>query len=81
MHDINKLVGSFRALIERGHSLIVIEHNIGLIEQADYIIDLGPEGGVNGGTVLATGTPEEVNQNKKSSLYQYLFKTKTETDF
>ena len=81
MHDINKLVGSFRALIERGHSLIVIEHNIGLIEQADYIIDLGPEGGVNGGTVLATGTPEEVNQNKKSSLYQYLFKNKTETDF
>ena len=74
MHDINKLVGSFRALIARGHSLIVIEHNIGLIEQADYIIDLGPEGGTNGGYILATGTPEEVNKNKKSSLYNYLFK-------
>lgn len=74
MHDINKLVGSFRALIARGHSLIVIEHNIGLIEQADYIIDLGPEGGTNGGCVLATGTPEQVNQNKKSSLYNYLLK-------
>ena len=74
MHDINKLVGSFRALIARGHSLIVIEHNIGLIEQADYIIDLGPEGGTNGGYILATGTPEEVNKNKKSSLYNYLLK-------
>ena len=76
MHDINKLVGSFRALIVRGHSLIVIEHNIGLIEQADFIIDLGPEGGANGGNILATGTPEEVNQNKNSSLYQFLFKKK-----
>jgi len=76
MHDINKLVGSFRALIARGHSLIVIEHNIGLIEQADFIIDLGPEGGANGGNILATGTPEEVNQNKNSSLYQFLFTKK-----
>jgi excinuclease ABC subunit A len=76
MHDINKLVGSFRALIVRGHSLIVIEHNIGLIEQADFIIDLGPEGGANGGNILATGTPEEVNKNKNSSLYQFLFKKK-----
>jgi excinuclease ABC subunit A len=72
MHDINKLVGSFRALIERGHSLIVIEHNISLIEQADHIIDLGPEGGTNGGYVLATGTPEEINKNKKSSLHKLL---------
>ena len=72
MHDIKKLVGSFRALIERGHSLIVIEHNVSLIEQADYIIDLGPEGGINGGHLLATGTPEEINTNKKSSLYKLL---------
>ena len=77
MHDINKLVGSFRALINRGHSLIVIEHNIGLIEQADYIIDLGPGGGTNGGNILAVGTPEQVNQDKKSSLYDYLFKKKS----
>ena len=72
MHDIKKLVGSFRALIERGHSLIVIEHNVSLIEQADHIIDLGPEGGINGGHLLATGTPEEINVNKKSSLYKLL---------
>ena len=74
MHDIKKLVGSFRALIDRGHSLIVIEHNASLIEQADYIIDLGPEGGINGGYLLATGTPEDINTNKKSSLYKLLFK-------
>jgi excinuclease ABC subunit A len=73
MHDIKKLVGSFRALIDRGHSLIVIEHNISLIEQADHIIDLGPEGGTNGGYLLATGTPEELNKNKKSSLFKLLF--------
>jgi excinuclease ABC subunit A len=72
MHDIKKLVGSFRALIERGHSLIVIEHNVSLIEQADQIIDLGPEGGINGGYLLATGTPEQINANKKSSLYKLL---------
>jgi len=70
MHDIKKLVGSFRALIERGHSLIVIEHNVSLIEQADHIIDLGPEGGMHGGQLLAIGTPEEINANKKSSLYK-----------
>lgn len=75
MHDINKLVGSFRALIENGHSLIVIEHNVSLIEQADYIIDLGPEGGNNGGNILATGTPEEIAKNKKSSLFEHLFKS------
>jgi excinuclease ABC subunit A len=73
MHDIKKLVGSFRALIERGHSLIVIEHNVSLIEQADHIIDLGPEGGMHGGQLLAIGTPEEINANKKSSLYKLLF--------
>jgi excinuclease ABC subunit A len=73
MHDIKKLVVSFRALIERGHSLIVIEHNVSLIEQADHIIDLGPEGGMLGGQLLAIGTPEEINANKKSSLYKLLF--------
>ena len=73
MHDIKKLVGSFRALIDCGHSLVVIEHNVSLIEQADYIIDLGPEGGINGGYLLATGTPEDINTNKKSSLYKLLF--------
>jgi excinuclease ABC subunit A len=48
---------------------------VSLIEQADYIIDLGPEGGNNGGNILATGTPEEIAKNKKSSLFEHLFKS------
>lgn len=71
-HDIKKLLASFDALIEKGHSIIVIEHNIDLIKCADYIIDLGPEGGENGGRLLATGTPEEIVQNKKSVIGRYL---------
>jgi excinuclease ABC subunit A len=71
-HDINKLLASFDALIEKGHSIIVIEHNLDLIKCADYIIDLGPEGGDNGGQLLATGTPEEVCKNKKSITGKYL---------
>ncbi len=73
-HDVKKLVGAFQALIEKGHSIFVIEHNISLIEQADYVIDLGPEGGINGGQLLAYGTPEEVALNKNSSLHPFLFK-------
>ena len=71
-HDIKKLLASFEALIDKGHSIIVIEHNLDLIKCADYIIDIGPEGGENGGYVLATGTPEEVAINKKSITGQYL---------
>jgi len=71
-HDIKKLLASFDALLEKGHSIIVIEHNIDLIKCADYIIDLGPEGGENGGEILATGTPEELVKNKKSSTGKYL---------
>ncbi|MBS7787051.1 excinuclease ABC subunit UvrA [Flavobacterium sp. CYK-55] len=71
-HDIKKLLASFDALIEKGHSIIVIEHNIDLIKCADYIIDLGPEGGENGGNLLAVGTPEEIVQNKKSITGKYL---------
>ena len=56
-HDIKKLLASFDALIEKGHSIIVVEHNIELIKCADHIIDLGPEGGKNGGTLVASGTP------------------------
>jgi len=65
-HDINKLLKSFQALIENGHSIIVIEHNLELIKCADYIIDLGPEGGENGGLLVAHGTPEELIKNKNS---------------
>jgi excinuclease ABC subunit A len=71
-HDIKKLLASFDALIEKGHSIIVIEHNLDLIKCADWIIDLGPEGGENGGQLLAVGTPEEIVKNKKSITGLYL---------
>ena len=71
-HDIKKLLTSFDALIDKGHSIIVIEHNLDLIKCADWIIDLGPEGGENGGYILATGTPEEIVKNKKSITGKYL---------
>jgi excinuclease ABC subunit A len=71
-HDIKKLLASFDALIEKGHSIIVIEHNLDLIKCADWIIDLGPEGGENGGELLASGTPEDIVKNKKSLTGFYL---------
>ncbi|WP_282787657.1 excinuclease ABC subunit UvrA [Flavobacterium croceum] len=71
-HDINKLLKSFDALTDKGHSIIVIEHNLDLIKCADYIIDLGPEGGENGGCLLASGTPEQIVKNKKSIIAPYL---------
>lgn len=71
-HDVNKLLASFQALIEKGHSVIVIEHNLDLIKCADYIIDIGPEGGKRGGELVAFGTPEEVAKNKKSVTGKYL---------
>ena len=71
-HDIKKLLASFDALIEKGHSIIVIEHNLDLIKCADWLIDLGPEGGENGGQILAVGTPEEVVKNKNSVTGHYL---------
>ena len=71
-HDIKKLLASFNALIEKGHSIIVIEHNIELIKCADYIIDLGLEGGKNGGNLIFQGTPEELARSKKSYTAKYL---------
>ncbi|UAM99406.1 excinuclease ABC subunit UvrA [Polaribacter litorisediminis] len=71
-HDIKKLLASFNALIDKGHSIIVIEHNIELIKCADYIIDLGLEGGKNGGSLIFQGTPEELARNKKSYTSKYL---------
>ena len=71
-HDINKLLLSFNALIEQGHTVIVVEHNLDLIKCADQLIDLGPEGGKNGGELLAMGTPEEVALVKSSFTGQYL---------
>lgn len=71
-HDIKKLLASFNALIERGHSIIVIEHNIELVKCADYIIDLGLEGGKNGGKLIFQGTPEELARNNDSYTAKYL---------
>jgi len=71
-HDIKKLLASFEALIDKGHSILVIEHNLDLIKCADWIIDLGPEGGENGGQLLAVGTPEAIVTNKKSVTAKYL---------
>ncbi len=71
-HDILKLINSFQALIEKGHSVIVIEHNVELIKSADYIIDLGKEGGEKGGEVLFQGTPEDLISCKESFTAQYL---------
>ena len=71
-HDINRLLKSFDALIERGHSVVVIEHNLDVIKCADYIIDLGPEGGDRGGSLVCTGTPEEVADCADSITGRYL---------
>ncbi|WP_410005076.1 excinuclease ABC subunit UvrA [Aequorivita nionensis] len=71
-HDIKKLLASFYALLDRGHTVIVVEHNLDLIKCADHIIDLGPEGGENGGRVVAEGTPEEVAKSKESFTASYL---------
>lgn len=71
-HDIKKLLTSFNALINKGHSIIVIEHNIELIKCADHIIDLGLQGGKNGGNLIFTGTPEDLIKNKDSFTAHYL---------
>ncbi len=71
-HDIKKLLASFYALLDRGHTVIVVEHNLDLIKCADHIIDLGPEGGENGGQVVVFGTPEEVVKSKESFTAIYL---------
>ncbi|MDC6467970.1 excinuclease ABC subunit UvrA [Flavobacteriaceae bacterium] len=71
-HDINKLLKSFYALLDKGHTVIVVEHNMDLIKCADHVIDLGIDGGEKGGDLIAQGTPEEVAKNKKSYTAAYL---------
>lgn len=71
-HDIHKLLVSFNTLIDKGHSIVVIEHNMDIIKNGDYIIDLGPEGGNKGGNIVATGTPEEIIKCKESLTGKYL---------
>ena len=71
-HDIKKLLKSFNELIAKGHSILVIEHNLDLVKCADHVIDLGLDGGKNGGTIIAQGTPEEVAKDKNSYTATYL---------
>ncbi len=71
-HDISKLLNCFQLLIERNNSVVIIEHNLDVIKCADYIIDLGPEAGENGGEIVATGTPEEIVENENSWTGKYL---------
>lgn len=72
--DIQVLLNAINRLIEKGHSVVVIEHNLDVVKSADYVLDLGPEGGKHGGQVVATGTPEEVAKNKDSLTGKYLKK-------
>jgi excinuclease ABC subunit A len=71
-HDIRKLLQSFNALIDLGHSILVIEHHPDVIKSADWVIDLGPEGGKNGGNVVFQGTPEGLAKCKESYTGKYL---------
>ena len=72
--DVHKLIEVLQRLVEAGNTVIVIEHNMDVIKTADHIIDLGPEGGTGGGTIVACGTPEEVANNPASYTGQYLKK-------
>jgi len=72
--DVSKLLGVLMALVDKGNTVVVIEHNLDVIKSADYIIDLGPDGGAAGGEIVALGTPEDVAKNSKSYTGQYLKK-------
>lgn len=72
LHDINLLMDSFSRLIAQGHTVVIIEHNLDVIKMADHVIDLGPEGGAAGGSLVAAGTPEEVAANPASHTGRYL---------
>ena len=71
-HDIDRLLHAFNALIERGHTILVIEHNLDVIKCADHVIDLGPDGGDKGGNLVIAATPEEVACCKESLTGKYL---------
>ena len=71
-HDINKLLTSFNALIEQGHSILVIEHNTDVIKSADWVIDLGPEAGDDGGELVFAGKPADLNKSRKGHTSAYL---------
>ena len=70
--DINKLMNVIQKLVSMGNTVVIIEHNMDVIKSADYIIDLGPEGGLNGGNIITSGTPEEIVRSDKSYTGKYL---------
>ena len=70
--DVARLIKILQKIVDHGDTVLIIEHNLDVIKVADHIIDLGPDGGNGGGTIVATGTPEEVSQNEKSYTGQYL---------
>ena len=72
LRDVQKLLAAFRKLIEGGGSLLVIEHNLDVIKSADWVVDMGPEGGNAGGQIVATGTPEQIAANPGSHTGHYL---------
>ena len=74
MDDVSTLLRCFQRLVEEGHSVVVIEHNLDVVKSADYIIDLGPEGGERGGAIVAEGTPEDVARSRTSITAKYLRK-------
>ena len=71
-HDVKKLLEVLQELVDQGNTVVVIEHNLEVIKTADWIVDLGPEGGDGGGEIVASGTPEEVAKNARSYTGQYL---------
>ena len=73
-HDIKKLLEILQAFVATGNTVVVIEHNLDVIKTADYIVDMGPEGGVKGGQIIAEGKPEEICEQKDSYTGQYLKK-------
>ena len=74
MADVDKLLKVLHALVDTGNSMIIIEHNLDVIKNADHIIDMGPAGGAAGGSVIAEGTPEQVSKSKASFTGEYLAK-------
>ena len=74
MADVHRLINILERLVDTGNSMIIIEHNLDIIKVADYIIDLGPEGGNNGGEIVCTGTPEQVAKNEQSYTGKFLKK-------
>jgi excinuclease ABC subunit A len=72
MADVQRLVEVLQRLVDAGHSVMVIEHNLDFIAEADWVIDLGPEGGEGGGHIVAEGTPEQIARNKRSHTGRFL---------